>query len=122
VEIAVLFPAFLALLFTGVQAAEWYHVRSLCLAAADAGVRAGRPPAAGLGDARAAAAGFLTRVGGSTVADATVSTAGSTATRVRVQVSGSVPRVLPIPGLSLRVTQSAQAGKEQFSVPAGLRR
>jgi Flp pilus assembly protein TadG len=122
VEIAVLFPAFLVLLFTGVQAAEWYHVRSLCLAAADAGVRAGRPPAAGPADARAAAAGFLTRVGGSTVAEATVSTVGSTPTLVRVQVSGTVPRVLPIPGLSLRVTQSAHAGKEKFSTPTGVRR
>ena len=36
-----LFPAFLLLLFGGVQAAEWYHVRSLCLAAAD-GRMAGR--------------------------------------------------------------------------------
>ncbi len=122
VEIAVLFPAFLVLVFTGVQAAECYHVRSLCLAAADAGVRAGRPPAAGLVDARTAAAGFLTRVGGSTVADATVSTVGSTPTLVRVQVSGTVPRVLPIPGLSLRVSQSAQAGKEKFSTPTGVGR
>ena len=117
-----LVPAVLVLLFTGVQAAEWYHVRSLCLAAADAGVRAGRPPAAGLGEARAAAAGFLARVGGSTVADAAVSTAGSTPTLVRVQVSGTVPRVLPIPGLSLRVSQSAQAGKEKFSTPTGVGR
>jgi hypothetical protein len=117
VEIAVLFPAFLALVFTGVQAAEWYHARSLCLAAADAGVRAGRPAAAGPGQARAAALGFLARVGGSTVAGPAVSTAGSTTRLVRVQVSATAPRVLPIPGLSLRVTQTAQAGKETFSVP-----
>jgi len=122
VEIAVLFPAFLVLLFTGVQAAEWYHVRSLCLAAADAGVRAGRPASASLADARAAAAGFLGRVGGSTVTEAAVSTAGSTSALVRVQVSGTVPRVLPIPGLSMRVSQSAQAGREEFSVPQGVRR
>jgi Flp pilus assembly protein TadG len=119
VEIAVLFPAFLALVFGGVQAAEWYHARSLCLAAADAGVRAGRPAAAGPAQARAAAFGFLARVGGQSVADPAVSTAGSTATVVRVQVSATAPRVLPIPGLSLRVTQSAQAGREVFSVPAG---
>ncbi len=114
-----LFPAFLALVFGGVQAAEWYHARSLCLAAADAGVRAGRPAAARPAQAQAAAFGFLARVGGQSVTDPAVSTAGSTATVVRVQVSATAPRVLPIPGLSRRVTQSAQAGRELFSVPAG---
>lgn len=116
VELAVLFPAFLALVFGGVQAAQWYHVRSLCLAAADAGVQAGRKADAGEPDASRAAAGFLARAG-SAAEDPTVSTAGSTPAQMRVEVSASVPRVLPLPGLSMRITQSALAARERFTVP-----
>jgi Flp pilus assembly protein TadG len=117
VELAVLFPAFLVLVFGGVQAAQWYHVRSLCLAAADAGVQAGRQAGAGETDASRAAAGFLARAGAGTAEEPTVSTAGSSPTQVRVEVSASVPRVLPLPGLSMRVTQSAQSQRERFTVP-----
>lgn len=117
VELAVLFPAFLALVFGGVQVAQWYHVRSLCLAAADSGVQAGRKAGAGEADAGRAASGFLARAGAGTAEDPTVSTAGSTATQVRVQVSATAPRVLPLPGLSMRVTQSAQGVRERFTVP-----
>jgi len=116
VEIAVLFPAFLLLIFGGVQAAEWYHVRNLCLHAADAGVQAGRVRSATTADAEQAAAGFLTRAGSGTAGDPAISTAGSSATMVRVEVSASVPRVLPLPGLSVRVSQSAQAPREVFTV------
>jgi Flp pilus assembly protein TadG len=118
VELAVLFPAFLALMFGGVQAAEWYHVRSLCLAAADSGVQAGRKTGATDADAHQAAAGFLTRAGGGTGDAPAVSTAGSGPAVVRVEVSASVPRVLPLPGLSMRVTQSAQSAREVFTVDA----
>ena len=110
-----LFPAFLLLVFGGVQAAEWYHVRSLCLAAADAGVRAGRTTGAGDADAERAAAGFLARAGAGTATDPAVSTAGSSAAVLRVEVAASVPRVVPLPGLSMRVTQSSRAAREIFS-------
>jgi Flp pilus assembly protein TadG len=117
VELAVLFPAFLVLVFGGVQAAQWYHVRSLCLAAADAGVQTGRKAGASDADARRAAAGFLARAGAGTAGEPAVSTGGGTPVQVRVEVSASVPRVLPVPGLSMRVTQSAQAARERFTVP-----
>ena len=118
VELAVLFPAFLALVFGGVQAAEWYHVRSLCLAAADSGVQTGRKTGATDADARQAAAGFLTRAGGGTADAPAVSTAGSSPALVRVEVSASVPRVLPLPGLSMRVTQSSRSAREVFTTDA----
>ena len=115
VELAVLFPVFLALVFGGVQAAEWYHVRSLCLAAADAGVQTGRRTGATDAEASAAAAAFLTRAGGGTADAPAVSTAGSSPALVRVEVSASVPRVLPLPGLKMRVTQSSRATREVFT-------
>lgn len=110
-----LFPAFLLLVFGGVQAAQWYHVRSLCLAAADAGVQAGRTAGAGDADAARAAAEFLARAGGGTATDPAVSTAGSSAALQRVEVTASVPKIIPLPGLSMRVTQSAQASREVFT-------
>jgi Flp pilus assembly protein TadG len=122
VELAVLFPAFLVLVFSGVQAAQWYHVRSLCLAAADAGVQTGRKAGATQADASRAAAGFLARAGAGAAGDPVVSTAESTPAQVRVQVTASVPRVLPLPGLSMRVTQSAQAPRERFTLPGRTRR
>ena len=115
VELAVLFPAFLLLVFGGVQAAEWYHVRSLCLAAADAGVQAGRTTGAGDAVANQAAADFLARAGGDTATDPAVSTAGSDAAVQRVEVTASVPRVVPLPGLKMRVTQSSRAAREVFT-------
>jgi len=121
VELAVLFPAFLVLVFGGVQAAQWYHVRSLCLAAADAGVHTGRTAGASDADASRAAAGFLARAGAGTAGEPIVSTAGSTPVLVRVEVTAAVPRVLPLPGLSMRVTQSAQAARERFTTPARVR-
>jgi len=88
------------------------------LAAADAGVQAGRKAGAGEMDADRAASEFLARAGAGAAEDPTVSTAGSTVTQVRVEVSASVPRVLPLPGLSMRVTQSALAARERFTVEA----
>lgn len=110
-----LFPAFLLLVFGGVQAAEWYHVRSLCLAAADAGVQAGRVTGAGDAVANRAAAEFLARAGGGTATDPAVSTTGSSAAVLRVEVTASVPRVVPLPGLTMRVTQSSRGAREVFT-------
>ena len=114
VELAVVFPAFLLLLFTGVQAAEWYQARNLCLAAARQGVQVARTTTGTTADGRAAARAFLARAGGSAVSDPQVSSAGSTPTLVRIQVSATAPTVLPIPGLHLRVSQVSESGKERF--------
>src|SRR6266550_2519092 len=89
VELAVIFPAFLVLLFTGVQAAEWYQARNLCLAAARHGVQVAHTTTGTAADGRAAAQTFVTRAGGSAVFDPEVSSAGSTPTRVRIQVSAT---------------------------------
>jgi Flp pilus assembly protein TadG len=114
VEYAVLFPVLLVLLLSSVQAAMWWHARNIALAAAQAGVNAGRATGAGPTQAVPAARSFAERAGGSLTA---VTTAGSTATTIRVQVSLTAPRVLPIPGLALRVTQTALAGRERFTTP-----
>ena len=118
VEYAVLFPLLLVLLLAGVQTALWWHARNVALAAAQAGVNAGRPPHADPAAAASAATAFADRAGGG-VRDIAVTTAGTTATTVRVQVSLTAPRLLPLPGLRLRVTQAAEGGRERFTTPGG---
>lgn len=117
-EIAILAPALLALTFAVVQAGLWFHARSLALAAAQEGVTAARayhaPTDAGPTRARA----FLTQQAGDSLLGATVTTAGTTATVVRVTVRGHALSVLPgVRGPT--ITQSAQAGRERFTTPGG---
>jgi Flp pilus assembly protein TadG len=117
-EIAILAPTLLALTFTVVQAGLWFYARSLALAAAQEGVTAGRawhaPSDAGPARART----FLTEQAGDSLTGATVTSGGTTATIVRITVTGRALSVLPgVPGMT--VTQSAQASRESFTTPGG---
>jgi Flp pilus assembly protein TadG len=120
VEHAILFPVLLVLLLSAVQAALWWHTRNVALAAAQAGVAAGRSAGATPDQAVPAATSFIRRAGAG-LTDITVTTGGTTATTIRVQVGVTAPRVLPIPGLTLHITQTAEAGRERFTTPASRR-
>lgn len=115
VEFAVLLPLFLLLFLAAVQGGMWWYARNLCLSAAQHGVQAGRTTTATTTDAHTAAESFLARAGSDVVTDTAVSTTGTTTTTVRVQVSATALRVLPIPGLDLRITQSVEGSKERFT-------
>lgn len=118
VELAVLLPVFLLLFLAAVQVGLWWYARNLCLTAAQQGLQIGRTVSATPADAQDAATSFLARAGADVVSDPVVSTAGTTATTVRVQVSGTVIKVLPIPGVELRVTQGVEGAKERFTSPS----
>jgi len=118
VEMAVLFPVLLVLLMTIVQAGMWWHARNLALAAAQAGAQVARTTTGTADAARSAAASYLERAGGSATTDPTVQTS-VTAETARVQVSATAPRVLPLPGLVIRVEQVAEARREVFTTPGG---
>ncbi|MEP7194329.1 MAG: TadE family protein [Actinomycetota bacterium] len=113
-EFAIVFPMVLLLTFGGVQVAFWFQARSMCQAAAQAGVRAGRVLGAPAGAGRTAATAYLAATAGDTVGGALLSES-HTATSVRVGCSGTALRVVPLPGLPLDVAQSAAAGRERFS-------
>lgn len=117
VELAVVFPLFLVLLLSAVQAAMWWHARNIAIAAANEGMHAGRQLDHGETDARQAALSFTKRAGGDSVHDVTVSTGGSTDDVLRVEVSATATRVLPIPGLDWHVTQSVAGEREKFTTP-----
>lgn len=116
-EIAVLGPALLLLVFSVVQAGLWFYARSLALAAAQEGVNAARrygaDPVAGVVRAKA----FLEAQAGDSLTNATATSEGSGTTLIRIQVTGRSLSVLPgVPGIE--VTQSATGTVERFTTDA----
>ncbi|MEU0490792.1 TadE family protein [Nocardiopsis sp. NPDC006139] len=112
-EVAVLFPVVLLIVMAILQAGLWYHGRSVALAAAQEGVSAGRAELSSVGHAQEAAAAFAEKVGA--LDDVSVSTAGSSATRIRVTVTGRVPSL--IPGVPIAVSQEASGAVERWTTP-----
>lgn len=113
-EIAILAPALLLLIFSIVQAGLWFYARSLALAAAQEGVTSGRAYGADADTGISRAQSFLDQQAGDSLTRTSVSSAGSTATVVRIQVSGRALSVLPgVPGFE--VTQSAVGSVERFT-------
>ncbi|MEY8042746.1 TadE family protein [Saccharopolyspora cebuensis] len=117
VETAVLIGIALVLLLSVVQAGLWWHTRSLCLHAATTGLTAARALHAPPGAGQRAAAEFLHRAPNAAT-DPTI-TVNATPETATVRVTASAPRVLPIPGLQFRVTQSAHGARERFTTPGG---
>ena len=114
-EIAVLGPVLLLMIFTIVQVGLWSYARSLALGAAQEGVAAGRAYHAAAGAGRIRAEQFLAASAGDSLlaSDATATASGAT---LRVVVTGRALSVLPgVPGLPVR--QSAQGPLERFSAP-----
>ncbi len=113
-EVAILFPLVLMLTFGAVQVGLWFEARSMCQAAAEAGVRAGKvlhaPTAAGATAARA----YLTDISNGLVVSPNVTETRTTAT-VDVTCTGQAQNVIPFPGLNVAVVQSAHAGVERFT-------
>jgi Flp pilus assembly protein TadG len=113
-ELVIIFPVLLLIIFTLVQASLYFYARSLALAAAQEGVRAARAENAHLPDGVTRARAFLTSTAGDSLLTPAVSSTGSSATRVRIRVTGRSLSVLPgVPGLS--VSQEATGPKERFT-------
>lgn len=115
VEIAVLAPVLLLVVFSIVQVSLWSYARSLALAAAQEGVAAGRVHGASVDAGRARAEAFLAASAGDSLLERDVR-AGQAAGLVRVEVTGRALSVLPgVPGLPVR--QHAQGPLERFTTP-----
>lgn len=119
VEVAILFPLLIVITLGGIQMAMWFHARELCQASAQAGIRAARAEGAPAGSGSRAAADYMKRTGAGSVDNPSADEEGSTATTVRVHVRGTVPSLVPLPGISFTIDQSASAGRERFTAPAG---
>lgn len=113
-EIAILAPALLLMVFIVVQVSLWSFARSLAHAAAEEGASAGAAHGAPAGAAVKRAQHFLLETGGDSLTSVSIGTGGSTATTVRVEVHGRALSVLPgIRGLT--VDEDAQAPVERFT-------
>ena len=113
-EIAILGPVLLALVFAIVQGGLWFYARNLAMAAAQEGATAGAAYHAPTGAGPARARAFLNEQAADSLTSTTVSSSGSTQTLVRIQVTGRSLSVLPgLPGLP--VTQTAESPVERFT-------
>ncbi|MFD4588276.1 TadE/TadG family type IV pilus assembly protein [Streptomyces sp. NPDC058434] len=116
IQMAIVFPFVLLATLAVVQASLWFYARQIALTAAREGLSAARTYQADPGDGAARAREVLGRTAGDSLQGASVSTAGSNAERVRIEVSGTALSM--IPGVSgLRITQSASGAVERFTVP-----
>nr|WP_031510916.1 hypothetical protein [Streptomyces megasporus] len=97
-----------------VQASLFYLGREIALTAAREGVAAGRTWQAGPEQGAQRARAVLDRTAGDLLRSPAVSTAGSTGTRVRISVTGTVVSVLPGVG-DLHITQSASGPVERWT-------
>ena len=112
---ALVAPLLMLLTVGGVQTALWFQARSVCQGAAAAGVRQARVLNAIDGAGASAAHDYLARVGDGSVTN-TRTTESTTPTSVTVTCTGHAQRVIPLPGLSITVHQSATAPRERFTV------
>ncbi len=113
-EMAILFPVVLTLTFGAVQVGLWFEARSMCQAAAEAGVRAGKVLHAPSGAGAAAARSYLSDVSNGLVVSPNVTETRGAAT-VNVTCTGQAQNVIPLPGLNPAITQSSQGGIERFT-------
>ncbi len=114
-EVSVLAPVLLLVVFTIIQVGLWSYARSLALGAAQEGAAAGRAYTAPAGAGVARAEQFLAATAGDSLVDASVA-AHVEAAELHVEVTGRSLSVLPgVPGLPVR--QSAQGPLERFSTP-----
>lgn len=110
-EWVILAPIVFLLIFGAVQAGLYFHARQVAHQAADQGIQAGRALNAPTDAGPAAARDFLQRMGNS-LASPGVSSAGTTAEEIHIEVTGEVTTL--IPGVSLKVVARAQAPIERW--------
>jgi Flp pilus assembly protein TadG len=114
-EVSILAPILLLIVFTIIQVGLWSYARSLALGAAQEGLAAGRAHGASAQTGRVRAQQFLDAAAGDSLVGSTV-TVRVDATEVRVDVTGRALSVLPgVPGLPVR--QHATGPRERFTTP-----
>ena len=108
-ELTIVFPVVLALLFTALQAGMWFYARAVAMSAAQEGVRHTRvvEGTAAAGESAARRFGETTGKGVITITGVDVSDGD----QVTVTVTGDALSLLP--GITFTVTQTASGPKEQ---------
>jgi Flp pilus assembly protein TadG len=115
IELIVILPALFAVMFLGVQAALYYHARTVAIAGAQEGARAAGAEYGRTSDGIRAAHAFIADAGGSDVLPGASVTGDRTGTVATVRVVGKSLSV--IPGWSPVVRQSASVPVERLTAP-----
>ena len=102
-------------MFLGMQAALFYHARTVAIAAAQEGARAAGAEQGRESDGIGAADEFIAEAGGDDVLTNTSTTASRTGTAATVTVTGFSLSV--IPGWHVRITQTATVPVEGLTDP-----
>lgn len=117
IEMVVLLPALFAVLFLGMQAALYYHARTIAIAAAQEGARAAAANQADSDDGVTAANTYLAGAGDSL--ESPRASAQRTATTATVTIRGRA--LSAIPGWNPVVRQTASAEVERLTAPGETR-
>ena len=115
IELVIILPTLFAVMFLGMQAALYYHARTVAIAAAQEGARAAGGEQGKTSDGIAAATSFVDDAGGDDVLIGASASANRTATVATVTVEGQSLSV--IPGWSPVVRQSATVPVERLTAP-----
>lgn len=115
IELVILLPALFAVLFFGMQAALYYHARTVAIAAAQEGARAAGAEHGREADGVGAAKSFIANAGGDDVLLQGSASANRTTTTATVTVTGTSLSV--IPGWHPAIRQSASVTVERVTAP-----
>ena len=112
-QVVILLPLLFSIMFLGLQAALFYHARTVAIAAAQEGARAAGSETGSAAEGIAAAAAFIAAAGGGDVIEGASVSGSRSAATATVTVSGTSLSVLL--GWSPRVTQSATVPVERLT-------
>lgn len=115
IELVILLPVLFAVMFLGMQAALYYHARTVAIVAAQEGARAAGGQHGTPTDGVAAASSFVADAGGADVLVGASATAKRSATTATVTVQGFSLSV--IPGWKPVIRQSASVPVERLTAP-----
>lgn len=115
IELIILLPALFAVMILGMQAALFYHARTVAIAAAQEGAKAAGGENGTQSDGVSAASSFVVEAGGDDVLTGASATVDRTATTVTVTVRGHSLSV--IPGWNPVIVQSASLPVERLTAP-----
>jgi hypothetical protein len=113
VQMVILMPVLFSVMFLGLQAALFYHARTVAIAAAQQGARAACGETGSASDGIAAATSFIAAAGGSDVLENASVSGSRTATYATVTVRGAALSV--IPGWHAVVRQGATVPVERIT-------
>ncbi|WP_148575323.1 TadE family protein [Nocardioides caldifontis] len=115
VQLVILLPALFAVMFLGMQAALYYHARTVAIAAAQEGARAAGNEQGQASDGHRAARKFVATAGGDSVLQRSRTSVDLTTTTATVTVQGVSLSV--IPGWEPAIRQSASVPVERLTAP-----